>query len=172
MNPVRAYDYLLAARGRLFDWVRPLTQEQYTREFPFGHHTLRATLLEIAGGEWIYARRLAGEPVPPRAEWPVGAQQLPTFADLEAFWAEQAPRTRAVLAAVPDWDQPVEYRVRQPEKTIVVRATRGDIATQLCFHEVHHRAQAMAMLRQLGVAAQNLDFSGFMFHRREEPASS
>ena len=172
MNPVRAYDYLLKARGRLFDWIRPLTQEQYTLEFPFGHHTLRATMLEIAGAEWIYARRLAEEPVPPRAEWPVGEQRQPAFADLETFWTEQAERTRAVLAGVSDWDRPVEYRVRQPEKTIVVRATLGDIATQLCFHEVHHRAQAMAMLRQLGVAAQNLDYSVFMFHRREEPAGS
>jgi len=34
-------------------------------------------------------------------------------------------------------------------------------------HEVHHRAQAMAMLRQLGVAAQNLDYGVFAFKERE-----
>jgi uncharacterized damage-inducible protein DinB len=48
--------------------------------------------------------------------------------------------------------------------------TPADVATQLCFHEVHHRAQAMAMLRQLGVEAQNLDYNAFMYGRREEPA--
>jgi|GEM_PF-4090107 len=29
------------------------------------------------------------------------------------------------------------------------------IAAQLLFHEVHHRAQVMAMPRQLGIAAEN-----------------
>ena len=64
----------------------------------------------------------------------------------------------------------IEYRVARLDKTIVVTATTGDIATQLCFHEIHHRAQAMAMLRQLGIAAENLDYSLFMYRRREEPA--
>ena len=49
-------------------------------------------------------------------------------------------------------------------------AKKGDIAAQLLLHEVHHRAQAMAMLRQLGVEAQNLDYSLFVYRRREEPA--
>ena len=44
MNFVRAYDYLTQARARIFDWIRPLNQEQYTQAFPFGLGTLRATL--------------------------------------------------------------------------------------------------------------------------------
>ncbi len=40
---------------------------------------------------------------------------------------------------------------------------------QMLFHEVHHRAQAMAMLRQLGIEAQNLDCIGFVHRLREEP---
>ena len=170
MNPVRAYDYLMLARAKLFDWIRPLSQERYTQEFPFGLHTLRATMVEIAGGEWVYARRLRGEPVPPEEERPIREERLPTFADLEPVWQAQAQRTHALLAAIRDWDQPIEYRVGRPDKTIVVSVTVGDIATQLCFHEIHHRAQAMAMLRQLGIAAQNLDFSVFMFHRTDLPA--
>ena len=170
MNPVRAYDYLTQARAKLFDWIRPLNQEQYTQEFPFGLHTLRATMLELAGAEWIYGLRLRGDPMPPREEWPISEKLQPAFGDLETVWTAQVPRTRAVLAGISDWGRPIEYRVSQPGKTIVVSTTPGDVATQLCFHEVHHRAQAMAMLRQLGVAAQNLDYSLFMFTRREEPA--
>ena len=77
---------------------------------------------------------------------------------------------RQVLQGISDWDRPIEYQVSQPGKTIIISTTPGDIVTQLCFHEVHHRAQAMAMLRQLGVEAQNLDYSLFMYRRREEPA--
>ena len=29
MNPSRVYDYLARSRARVFDWVRPLTDEQY-----------------------------------------------------------------------------------------------------------------------------------------------
>ncbi len=41
----------------------------------------------------------------------------------------------------------------------------GRIAGQLLFHEVHHRAQVMAMLRQVGVKAENLDYSVLIFER-------
>ncbi|MBI3975237.1 MAG: DinB family protein [Armatimonadetes bacterium] len=172
MDFVRVYDYLTQARGKLFDWVRPLSQEQYTQEFPFAHRTLQATMIEMASAEWLYARRLRdpGTAPGPREQWPISAQRQPTFPELEAAWAEQMPQTRRTLAEITDWETPVEYRVPQPAKTIIITASRGDIASQLCFHEVHHRAQAMAMLRQLGVAAQNLDYSLFMYRRREEPA--
>ena len=43
-------------------------------------------------------------------------------------------------------------------------ATRG-IAGQLLFHEVHHRAQVMAMLRQADVAAENLDYWVLVWER-------
>ena len=46
-----------------------------------------------------------------------------------------------------------------------LRGTAGGIAAQLLFHEVHHRAQVMAMLRQVGVAAENLDYNNLMFDR-------
>ena len=46
-----------------------------------------------------------------------------------------------------------------------IRTTAGGIAGQLMFHEVHHRAQVMAMLRQVGVAAENLDYSVLQFER-------
>lgn len=170
MRPDRAYEGLTLARRRLFDWVRPLNQEQYARQLPIGLHTLRATLVEICRGEWIYSLRLRGETPPPRDEWPISETKQPTFADLEPLWTDQAKRTHALLASIKDWSRPIEYRAPQPGKIIHISATAGDIVTQLLFHEVHHRAQAMAMLRTLGVEAQNLDYSLHMFKRREEPA--
>lgn len=171
MNFVRAYDYLTQARARLFDWIGPLNQEQYTQAFPFGLGTLRATMLEIAWGEWVYTQRLQGiVELPPREDWPYGEDRPPTFRELEAAWTDQALRTRQALASIADWETTVEYRPAGPDRTSIVAATKGDLATQLCFHEIHHRAQAMAMLRQLGVPAQDLDYSILVFRRREEPA--
>jgi uncharacterized damage-inducible protein DinB len=65
---------------------------------------------------------------------------------------------------------PMEYRfVNDDKREMLVTASKADIFTQLAFHEVHHRAQAMAMLRQLGVAnppPEELDFNSTMYTRR------
>ena len=116
--------------------------------------------------------RLAGETVPPRDQWPITEETCPTFADLEKVWTALEPRTRAALAGVPDWNQQREWRAvgLPPGKALLVSGTPADIVAQFFFHEVHHRAQVMAMLRQFGIAAQNLDYSGLMFTQREVPA--
>jgi uncharacterized damage-inducible protein DinB len=53
---------------------------------------------------------------------------------------------------------------------IQIRTTAGGLATQMICHEVHHRAQVMAMLRQFGIAAENLDYTALMVQRTELPA--
>lgn len=172
MDFVRVYDIHTQAREKLFGSIRPLTQEQYTREFPFAHRTLRATMLEIAMTEWWLAARLREEPMPRPFSWdnlPISERAHPTFADLERAWAEQAPQTRATLASLTDLDKMVETRMYGRQRVRVLTATRGGIATQLLLHEVHHRAQAMAMLRHLGVEAQDLDFIYFVQEERVEP---
>lgn len=169
-NPPHLHEYVLRARAKLFEWVRPLTLEQYTQEFPLGLKTLRATMIEIASGEWVYTRRLRGDDVAPPPDRPFAPFAHTGFAALEPVWQEETQRTSRMLREISDWSRPVEYLVRQPDRpTIRIRTTTGGIAAQMLFHEVHHRAQAMAMLRQLGIAAQNLDYSGFMYHRTELP---
>ena len=172
MDFPHVYDVLTQARQKLFGWIRPLSQAQYTQIFTFGLGTLRATAIEMARVEWLYGLRLQrpSAPLPPRDQWPIGEERQPAFRELEAVWTEQAPRTRAILAAISDWNTMVEYRRVQPgppEKVTLVSAIKGDLAMQMLMHEVHHRAQAMAMLRQLGVAAQNLDYGVFAFKERE-----
>ena len=172
MDFVSVHDALTQARARLFDWIRPLTQEQYTRQFPFGLHTLRRTMVEIAIVEWLYATRLREETVPPQGDWPISEERQPTFRDLETVWMEQTPKVRTTLAQITDWDKEIERRVTDGGKTRILIVTRGEAATQLLMHEVHHRAQAMAMLRQLGVEAQNLDYIQFVRRVREEPVQA
>ena len=60
MGFVRVYAIHTQARRRLFDWVRPLSQEQYTRTFPFGLRSLR-------GRSW---KSLAWSCFSPRACFP------------------------------------------------------------------------------------------------------
>lgn len=162
---VHIYDVHTKARHKLFDWVRPLSQDQYTREFPFAHRTIRATLVEIASTEWWLAARLREEAMPRPFVWeevPLNERAHPAFEDLERAWTEQVPRTRATLAGLSDLDRTIETRLYGRKRVRILKATKRDIATQLLLHEVHHRAQAMAMLRHIGIAAEDLDYIYFV----------
>jgi len=93
---------------------------------------------------------------------PINERAHPTFAELERAWAAQVPQTRATLAGLTDLEKVVETRMYGRQRMRVLTTTRRDIATQLLLHEVHHRAQAMTMLRHLGVEAQDLDYIYFV----------
>jgi len=175
MDFVRVYDVHTKARLKLFDWIRPLSQEQYTREFPFAHRTLRATMIELAMTELWLAMRLREDPMPRPFRWeqmPINETVHDTFPKLEATWREQAPRTRATLAGITDWDSVVRTVLIGTRRARTLTAAKRDIATQLLLHEVHHRAQAMAMLRHLGIAAEDLDYIYFVQDEREEPLAT
>jgi uncharacterized damage-inducible protein DinB len=163
VDPVHVYDTQVQARRRLLEPVRSLTQAQYIRPFPFGLATVRATLTEIVRTEHFLLLRLREQPIPPFDEnYPISETWQPRFADLEALWEPQTAAVRAVLAETRDWDRRVTCRLHWPDRIVTLTATKSAIATQLLLHEVHHRAQAMAMLRLLGAPAQDLDYIVFV----------
>jgi len=164
---LRTYDYLVLARERLFAWVRPLSPEQHVREFAIGRGTLTRTLTHIVASEWYYVQRILRQSVPPYEQWPLREEAPPALPALETAWREQAGVTRAALGAVRDWCAEFEYPVTDDDgEALIVTASTADVFTQLVLHEVHHRAQAMNMLRQMGIAAEDLDFNALMYKRR------
>ena len=158
------FDYLLKARGRLLEWIRAQPSEVYTRTFRIGLGSIRATLVHIAEREWGYAQRLSGTDYG-RGDPPFTEARHPEFEGFAAAWMRQAPATRQGLARVNDPARSIEYVSRLFVPPMRTRTTAGGIAGQLLFHEVHHRAQVMAMLRQAGVAAENLDYSVLVWER-------
>ncbi len=167
MDPLKTYNYLTLARRRIFDWTRPLSSDRYTRDFPIGRGTLARTLTHILISERYYVERMQGADVPPYDQWPIQEEKPPPFAALEAAWTEQTARTMAALTAVRDWNADIEYRVTNDDgRPEIITASAADIFTQVVLHEVHHRAQAMHMLRQLGITAEDLDFNALMYKRR------
>jgi uncharacterized damage-inducible protein DinB len=171
MNPLRIYEYLETARAKVFDAVRPLSAEQYGRAFPIGLGSLARTLTHIMICEFAYVERIQGRDLKPYATWPIQDEKPPAFAVLESAWRDQANATREALAAVPDWSKEIEYRV-SPESSsaklpMIITATCGDLATQMVMHEIHHRAQALFMLRQLGTkVVGGIDYNAMMYQRR------
>ena len=141
MDPIRIYDYLAQSRQRVLDAVRPLTSQQYQREFGFGLKTIGATLAHIMISEWYYIERVEGRRVPPYDQWPIKYEHPPAFEVAEAVWCEQAKSVRASIAAQRDWNRRITWESfpNDAGKRFHITATAGDFFTQLALHEVHHR---------------------------------
>jgi uncharacterized damage-inducible protein DinB len=172
MNPLKTYDYLIQSRERVFDAVRPLTPEQWGHKFNFGLITIGATLTHNMTSEWYYFERFTGKAVPPYEQWTFQYERPPAFGVVEATWRTQQTRVRAIVASERDWTRKIEYDTFADDagKRFHISATSGDILTQLALHEVHHRAQIMAMLRELGgnvKPLQDIDYNDLMYERRE-----
>jgi len=169
MNHPRVYDFLVRSRAIILDAARPLTDEQYRRPFPIGPGSLARIFTHTYISEWYYVERLRASDVAPYDQWDIRDDNPPAFPELERRWSEQARRTRDTLASITDWSAPVRYTVTSDDgKTWRVAATLGDVATQLGLHEMYHRAQALNVLRQLGVTIdRDLDFNTTMYDRVE-----
>jgi len=172
MNPVKIYDYLIQSRERVFEAVRPLTPEQWGRRFNFGLNTIGSTLTHNLTSEWFYFERFAGKVIPPYSQWPIQYEKPPTFAIVEATWRPQQARVRELIASERDWNRRIEYDTFADDagRRFHVNITSGDLLTQLALHEVHHRAQIMTMLRELGngvAPLQDIDYNALMYDRRE-----
>ena len=167
LDPLAMYDYLALARGRILGAARALSPEQYQQQFPIGPGTLARTLTHILVGERRYVQRMLGREAPPDEQWPFRVESPQPLAALESAWSDQAAATREAIRQVLDWTAPQEYRDTDDDgRPVVIAATAAGQFVQLFQHEVHHRAQAINMLRHLGIGVGDLDFNTLMFERR------
>ena len=172
MDPLKIYDYLMQSRARVMDALRSLTPQQYQRKFTFGLKTFGSTLAHLMVSEWYYIERLEGREVPHYNTWPIKYEDPPAFDVIERTWCAQATDVRASIAREHHWARTISW-LSFPDDTrgnrrYHITCTAGDLITQLALHEVHHRAQMMAMLRELGAPPlQDLDYNALMFERVE-----
>ncbi|MEM8836323.1 MAG: DinB family protein [Planctomycetota bacterium] len=166
IGPGIAYGYLERTRTTLFDAVRPLDDRDWHREFEIGPRSLSRTFTHLLVAEWYYVRRMKCERVPAYEDWPIDENDPPSFARFESLRAAQSAETTEFVESVEDWDQTLRYEVDDDHGRLNrVRTTLGGMFTQLVLNEVHHRAQALNMLRRLDVALPDLDFNAVMFDR-------
>jgi uncharacterized damage-inducible protein DinB len=168
------YDYLTQARAKLFDWIEPLTPEQYFQEHPIGLASLARTLHHTKAAERSYMERIRGKtgPLDPQESKDnpeVSSADAMPFALLKSDWITQAAQTRADLAAVDDWDTPRVYTTTWEDRPYHYRASLGDIFSQIVTHEVHHRTQALQMLRRLDIKTDDIDYNALMWEQVDSP---
>ncbi|MGH2403627.1 MAG: DinB family protein [bacterium] len=156
LSPLDQYRYLTDTRRRWMERVRGLSAEQYEQEFPFGLKSVRRTVHHMAGAEWFVLGQLRGRP---GSANPFSYTRHRDAPSLEAAWQQFEPRTVEIIEGEPDWSRAIEITVIIPTRqTFVVKTTAIKVFTQFCYHEIHHRSQVMAMLRQLSAPIETLDF--------------
>lgn len=150
------------ANQLLLDAAQELTNADLDRTFEMGVGTLRKTLQHIRSAEhWWLTNWMHGpvEGFPAlSADQPIGTLRLAFRETISARDAFLQSRRAADLAT------PVEGR---PRPGVVRSIDLGGAMLQLCGHGVHHRAQAVNMLRSLTGRSTELDY---MMHVRTPAA--
>jgi len=126
---------------------RNLTDEQLDREFDIGQRTVRATLLHIIRNVEVWSDLMSGQPV--RADQGVrlqGRSVAVLITRLDHATADLKRIARAVDQRG-GWDELWVDRLDSPP----VEKTYGGGIAHVITHSMHHRAQLLYMLHQLGV---------------------
>jgi uncharacterized damage-inducible protein DinB len=145
--PTNPAEILLAhdrwASRQILDACARLTPEQLHHRFEIGLGSLHDTIVHIIGAMRVWTDVLAMRT--PRAWIDEAPRRTP--AELRVLHDEAASELAAAAFSGP-MDQPLQ-RERQG---VVHTYSRAVILTHVTTHGMHHRAQALNMLRHLGVS--------------------
>ncbi|MDB5321428.1 MAG: DinB family protein [Phycisphaerales bacterium] len=132
------------ATAQMFEACGRLTGEQFYQRFEIGPGSLHDTLTHVVGAMRTWTETLAGWEARPRLE---EDGERRTAGELLALFEESwvAFSAEARRGAVGE----MVTRTMRSGRTL--QFTRGAVVAQVTTHGVHHRAQCLNMLRQLGV---------------------
>ena len=145
------------ARDKLMALARELDDEALDRPFEMGPGSLRATLRHLYGAERIWFERWQGAEQPQFSR----SRTIVAMDDLwQAFRKLAAARNEYIDGQ--DLTRPITY-TDQDGRTRTNRL--GDLMLHVCNHGVHHRAQALNMLRHLDAELPRLDYVDWLCGR-------
>lgn len=129
------------ATEQLLDSCRQLTHEQFHQPFEMGPGSIHNTINHMLGAIKGWSDLLAGREQEPRLE-----KTDRTIDELTQLHAELADEFQRLAA-----DHPHDEVVTGARGGREYSFTRGGVLTHVTTHSMHHRAQCLNMLRQLGV---------------------
>ncbi len=130
----------------LLEQCRALTPARFSQQFDIGPGSLHNVLRHIIGAMRRWSDRISGRAVRERLE---KAPDLHTPDELLIVLEEAA---RDLQEAVHRVRQEGRYDEMMQTEFSPARFTRGTAIVQVLTHGAHHRAQALNILRRLGVA--------------------
>jgi len=131
------------ATRQMLDACAKLTDAQLHQGFAIGPGSLHDTTLHMLGSMRLWTQVLAGQQPQPRLDQD-GRRRSP--AELLALLDTCAPEFAAQACR-----RPLAEMVSRTREGKTHQFTRGAVIAQVLTHGMHHRAQCLNMLRQLGV---------------------
>jgi uncharacterized damage-inducible protein DinB len=126
---------------------RELPDAALDQEFDIGHRTLRRTMAHVVRNMEVWTDLIAGRPVRPDAgATPAGCSAAGLLARLDAV----APALGLVARALARAGR-LDDRWVDPLDDPPTEKSYGGAIAHVVTHGMHHRAQALHMLRRLGV---------------------
>jgi uncharacterized damage-inducible protein DinB len=125
----------------LLERCRPLSDEEFDREFPIGLHTLRRTFTHVIWNMEAWSDAIGG--VPLREKPGPSETTVPALRRRLDRAGEDLARAARDVADRGGWDE------RRTE--VGSEKTSGGMIAHVITHSMHHRAQLIFMLRELGV---------------------
>jgi uncharacterized damage-inducible protein DinB len=139
------------------DQVAEVSPDQFLAPAPFPHGGLRGTLVHTLFAEWIWRQRWTGTSPTYRLQ----PEQFPTFESLRMRWAEEEKQLMDFVQALTD---------ENLNRMISYTNTSGKPFTRVLWHMLahvvnhgtQHRAEAAAMLTDLGHSPGDIDLIVFL----------
>lgn len=141
-----------------------LNDEQMDRAFEMGEGSLRKTLAHVYGAEraWYERCEVPGASTLPRS------RDTHTLADIREASQRLADVRNSWLEAMTDGGLTREIAYTRDGSSYT--HSLSNVLLHVCNHGIHHRAQALNMLRRLGKKIQMLDVTAMRIQRKEQPA--
>jgi len=162
------FDYTEWANALTLNAAAELSDEDLRRDFKISHCSIFATLLHMAGAEWIWLERWLGRSPAGKEAWSLWTTD--SCADLLVLnqrWREVIERRAQLISEL---EEPVLAA------ELSFKLLSGDPSTlrlvdqmqHVVNHATLHRGQVVGMIRQLGIAPPSTDLLFYL--RREIPA--
>ncbi|MEM6755821.1 MAG: DinB family protein [Planctomycetota bacterium] len=140
------------ANRRLRDAARPLDRDQLHAAFDIGPGSLLATLTHLHAAEAVWLATIQGDPNPPSPF----TCRFDSLAELEPAWDQSEQDWSGWLARLTDadLDRPITKTATLTGQTSTTPLS--DVLLHVCTHAQYTTAQAVNIMRRLGVPADEL----------------
>jgi uncharacterized damage-inducible protein DinB len=152
------FDYNYWARDRQLQACETLTEEQFQTSMGSSFSSVRDTLLHLLMAEWVWLERWQHDRSVSKDDVKeFSAEALPTLDDIRRRWMGVENDMRRYLSTLTEetMSEPLTYVNFKGETWTY---PRWHTLFHLINHQSYHRGQMTTLLRQLGVAAPQVDF--------------
>jgi uncharacterized damage-inducible protein DinB len=162
------FDYTEWANELTLNAAAELTDEDLRRDFKISHSSIFATLLHMAGAEWIWLERWQGRSPAGKEAWSLWTtDSCPDLKVLNQRWREVIERRAQLISQLeePDLAAELPFKLLSGDPSTLRLV---DQMQHVVNHATLHRGQVVGMIRQLGIAPPSTDLLFYL--RREIPA--